>query len=83
MDYKRNTTIDLMRIIGATLIVLHHYQQGTKMAFPYFQFFNGKFNFGYVVEMFFVISGMMAYRSIKKHSQMPSFKQFGGVLPEG
>lgn len=31
MKKKRNITLDIVRVAAATLIVLHHYQQGTGM----------------------------------------------------
>lgn len=78
---NRNTALDLMKIVGATLIILHHYQQGTKIILEHITFFNGKFNFGYVVEMFFVISGFLTYKGIEKHIEKngkpPDFWTFG------
>ena len=64
---SRNTAIDIMKISGATLIVLHHYQQGTGIVLRHIAFYGGKFNFGYVVELFFLISGLLTYRTFKKY----------------
>ena len=35
MNKKRNVAIDLLRVIAATLIVLHHYQQGVDITFEH------------------------------------------------
>ncbi len=74
---NRNAAIDFMKIVGATLIVLHHYQQGTKIELEHIAFFNGNFNFGYVVEMFFVISGLLANNGLNRQ-QVPTIQSFGG-----
>lgn len=74
---NRNTAIDLMKISGATLIVLHHYQQGTGIVLRHIAFYGGKFNFGYVVELFFVISGLLTYRTFKNTDSLPSLWTFG------
>ncbi|BFK20597.1 acyltransferase [Mediterraneibacter glycyrrhizinilyticus] len=64
MDKKRNVAIDLLRVIAATLIVLHHYQQGVDITFEHIKFYGGTFNFAYLVELFFLISGVMVYKSV-------------------
>lgn len=56
---RRNIALDIFRIIAATLIVLHHYQQGTGIVLKYINFYGGKFNFGYIVGLFFLISGLL------------------------
>lgn len=66
MEKKRKGAIDLLRIVAATLIILHHYQQGTGIQFKYVSFYGGKFNFGYIVELFFIISGLLTYKYISK-----------------
>ena len=43
MDKKRNVAIDLLRVIAATLIVLHHYQQGVDITFEHIKFYGGTF----------------------------------------
>ena len=69
MDKKRNVAIDLLRVIAATLIVLHHYQQGVDITFEHIKFYGGTFNFAYLVELFFLISGVMVYKSVLDDSQ--------------
>ena len=52
--------LDLLKALAATCIVFHHYQQVFQCRFPAFNFFGGKFIVGYVVELFFMISGFLA-----------------------
>ncbi len=62
MKENRVYSLDILRIIAATMIVLHHYQQVTN------SYFGGRFNFrGYsvVVEFFFFLSGYLAWRYTK------------------
>lgn len=73
---SRNTAIDIMKISGATLIVLHHYQQGTGIVLRHIAFYGGKFNFGYVVELFFLISGLLTYRTFKNTDNLPTLPKF-------
>lgn len=78
MNKKRNITLDIIRIIAATLIVLHHYQQGTGIVLQHINFYGGKFNFGYVVELFFVISGLLVYKNLEDIRKNKTLKEFFG-----
>ena len=54
---RRNTAIDLLRIISCLLIILHHFQQVLeKVLTPKMLFMK---NYGLLVELFFVISGFL------------------------
>lgn len=61
----RNGVFDFIKASAAVLIVLHHYQQITGI---YFQnginFYNGYVSWGYLVELFFIISGIFTYKYI-------------------
>lgn len=86
MKKKRNITLDIVRVAAATLIVLHHYQQGTGMVLQHINFYGGKFEVGYVVELFFVISGLLVYKNmeeIKKNKTLKEFfeKKFFRIVP--
>lgn len=48
--------LDLLKIVSAIIIIFHHYQQHYPLVFSHFNFYGG-INFGYVVELFFMISG--------------------------
>ena len=56
---------DYIKIVAASLIVLHHYQQVFNCNFTGINFYNGRFNFGYLVELFFIISGYLTLYSDK------------------
>lgn len=70
--------LDFIRIVATTLIILHHYQQITNCYFTTgINFYDGRFEFGYVVELFFLLSGFLLgtyTNSIKEHKV--NFKNF-------
>lgn len=51
--------LDVIRIVATIGIVFHHYQQIANVHFGYINFYGGKFVFGYLVELFFIISGFL------------------------
>lgn len=54
-EYKRNYSLDFIKIIATIFIIFHHYQQITGAYFHNkINFCNGKFYFGYMVELFFI-----------------------------
>ncbi len=59
---NRDVSLDFLKVIATCLIVFHHYQQLTGVRFSYINFWAGKFYFGYLVELFFIISGICASR---------------------
>lgn len=64
---KRNGALDALKFFAAVLIVCHHYQQVYDVRFSHFiDFYGGRFYFGYVVELFFVISGFVMVRYIPR-----------------
>lgn len=73
----RDYSLDFVKIVATIFIVFHHYQQviGT-----YFEnginFYNGKFYFGYMVELFFVLSGYFMYSYIEKIQNGATFRKF-------
>ena len=74
---KRNNGLDILKIVATILIVFHHYQQITGAIFESINFYNGKFYFGYMVELFFVISGYVMFPYIKKiYDGSINFKTF-------
>ena len=64
--------LDILKVLSASLIVFHHYQQVFKVQFEGINFYEGAFNFGYLVELFFMISGFLTLYSAKA----------GGILRE-
>jgi len=76
MKKERNYSLDFLKIIATILIVWHHYQQILEIKFDKINFFYGKFYFGYLVELFFVLSVFFMYSYINKIEQGLSFKDF-------
>lgn len=66
---ERKYGLDIIKVIATIMIVFHHYQQITGIRFEGINFCGGKFGFGYVVELFFVISGYVIYPYIYKISE--------------
>ncbi len=56
---KRVSGLDFIKIIATMLIVFHHYQQVMDIQFASVNFDRGDFYFGYLVELFFIISGFV------------------------
>lgn len=59
MIVKRISSLDLLKFICSILIVFHHFQQVTNVKFNIINFWDGKFYFGFIVELFFMISGFL------------------------
>lgn len=62
---RRIVALDILKLVCAVLIVLHHYQQELHVRFATINFFGGTFYFGYLVELFFIISGFVSCLSKK------------------
>ena len=73
---NRDYALDVLKIIGTILIVLHHYELSFDLHFDRINFGNGRFYFGYVVELFFIISGYFTFSSIKKIQDGLNFDRF-------
>lgn len=76
MEEKRIFILDTLKIIATILIVFHHYQQILNIEFNKINFFGGKFYFGHLVELFFLISGFLMFNYIEKIKQGLSFEEF-------
>lgn len=62
---ERKYSFDALKLIAIAIIVLHHYQQLSQIRFSEgINWFGGEFYWGYLVELFFIISGYFAYHSI-------------------
>ena len=63
----RNYSFDFLKILATVAIVFHHFQQITGVKYDNFiNFFGDWFNWGYLVEFFFILSGYFMYRYIPK-----------------
>lgn len=82
MRTERNRTFDMVKVIATIGILLHHYQQeaititGKNVhGFP-INFYGGSFNWGYLVELFFLLSGFFMLPYIEKIYNGLTFYQF-------
>lgn len=64
---QRYYLLDVVKIFAVWIIMLHHFQQVFDVKFPYVNFYGGTFNCGYLVELFFMISGFLAIYSSECH----------------
>ncbi len=70
---KRNASLDFMKVIASILIVCHHFQQVLEVHFGRVNFYGGRFSYGYLVELFFIISGICAFQWIEKMTKEWTF----------
>ncbi len=76
---KRNFSLDFLKILGTILIVFHHYQQYMDVKFPSgVNYFGGPFYFGYLVELFFLLSGFVAWHYIAQIQNGLTLERFFG-----
>lgn len=73
---ERIFSLDLLKTLATIGIVFHHYQQLMKVTFPRWNYFNGHFYFGYLVELFFVLSGFFMFSYIDKIEKGLKFNTF-------
>lgn len=77
MEYKRKALPDIIKIICTVCILFHHYQQLTGTFFYRgLNFYGGRFYFGYLVELFFIMSGWVMVSYIEKIKDKMSFPAF-------
>lgn len=69
-EKQREYSLDFIKICATIIIIFHHYQQVTGAYFKNkINFCNGKFYFGYIVELFFILSGFFMLSYINKIKQ--------------
>lgn len=74
---KRNGALDFIKVVATTIIVLHHYQQLAGVFYETgINFYFGTFYFGYIVEMFFIMSGFCMLKYIERIEKGVSFWQY-------
>lgn len=74
---NRNYSLDIIKIVATIIIVFHHYQQIFETTFPTgLNYYDGKFNFAYIVELFFILSGYFLYNYIKRINSGLGFDTF-------
>lgn len=76
---ERKYWIDFLKVVATVLIIFHHYQQLVGVFFEgTLNFYNGKFYFGLLVELFFVLSGFVVVKYIEPIRKGMSFPVFWG-----
>lgn len=73
---KRNYSLDMLKILASLIIMFHHYQDLAGVVFPSFNFAKGSFNFGNVVQLFFVISGFLICDYMDRIPEKVNFSAF-------
>lgn len=83
MEKNRINNFDVLKIFSATLIVFHHYQQVSDVSFDGINFYGGKIVWGYLVELFFIISGFLAAMTIRRGESLVKSvaKKISRLLP--
>lgn len=70
MDKIRFYNLDILKLVSAILIVFHHYQQLTNIRFNFINFYGGIIPFGFIVELFFMISGFLMAMTYKRDGKL-------------
>lgn len=77
---KRRGSLDFLKVLATVFIVFHHYQQVVNVQYSTgINFFGGIFYWGWMVELFFLISGFVMlpwYRRITENAPGSDFKRF-------
>lgn len=77
MNSTRCYSLDFLKVAATTAIVFHHYQQVTGAHFERgINYWEGGFYFGYIVELFFLLSGYFMFGYISKIQKGLTFKSF-------
>ena len=79
MKESRKVLPDILRVVLTAFVLFHHYQQLTGTFFYRgINFYGGKFYFGYIVEVFFLMSGFFMVPYVAKIRDKMSFPAFFG-----
>ena len=73
---KRDFALDILKFICSIIFVLTHYEAQFGVHFPVISFGFGKLYMGIVNELFFIVSGYLAYNSINKILNGFSFNRY-------
>lgn len=77
MNQKREQSLDALKCIATCMILFHHYQQVLHVQFPHaVNWYGGRFYFGTLVELFFLLSGYFAFSGIQKITGDSCFSDF-------
>lgn len=74
---ERQYSLDVLKILATVCILFHHYQQYISGSFSSgINYYGGRYNFGFMVELFFVLSGYFMYPYIDKIRNGLSLKKY-------
>lgn len=73
---QRIYSLDALKFFAATMIVFHHFQQDMVVRFPGINFFGEGTYYGYLVELFFMISGYLAAKGIERIREISFWKYY-------
>ncbi len=77
MRQNREGSIDFLKVLATCVIIMHHFQQVTNSFFEgQLNFYFGKFYWGYMVELFFIISGYFTYKYVGSATEDSFFSFF-------
>lgn len=62
----RNYGLDALKFAAICIIVLHHYQQISGAHYDFINFYQGRFYWGYLVELFFILSGYFTAKYVAR-----------------
>lgn len=80
INKQRIATLDFIKFVAAILIVFHHFQGDFSYDSTLIKFSGGYVYFGYIVEMFFLISGFLMGMRNSDYKQQPFGKFMGNRL---
>lgn len=75
-SHPRYHGLDLVKAVAILAIAAHHFQQDFGAHYAYLNFYDGRLYVGYVVELFFMISGFVLVLSERRRSQTAVIKPF-------
>ena len=70
---RREYSLDFAKIIATTLILFLHFFQSYGGDYTFIKYYGGKFYFGNIVELFFMLSGFFTLHLIYKAENFPGF----------
>lgn len=70
---QRIGNLDVIKILAASGILFHHYQQLAAVKLGGVEFYGGRFAFGYLVELFFIISGFLTAYSFNSEKKFKTW----------
>lgn len=74
--HPRYHGLDLLKAVAILAIAAHHFQQDFGVRYEHVNFYEGRFYVGYVVELFFLVSGFVLVTSEAHRSQIAVARPF-------